>query len=150
MESDVLLGVHDSARIGAIRFATGEGGQFLSHSNILATPPMVRLRELEQSAYMWERSMGRSNEEKWLMQLIASGSSLGGARPKATVTDENGSMWIAKFPSSRDVIDKGAWEMLAHDLAHRVGITVPQAQIQRLSDSGTTYLSQRFDRTGDG
>jgi len=84
------------------------------------------------------------------MQLIASGSSLGGARPKATVTDENGSMWIAKFPSSRDVIDKGAWEMLAHDLAHRVGITVPQAQIQRLSDSGTTYLSQRFDRTGDG
>lgn len=150
MESDFLLEVHDSARTGAIRFATGEDGQFLSHSDTLATPPMVRLRELEQSASMWEQHMGRSDEEKWLMQLIAAGSSLGGARPKATVADEDGSLWIAKFPSSRDVIDKGAWEMVAHDLALSVGITVPTAQVQRLSKSGTTYLSQRFDRTDGG
>lgn len=150
MESDFLLGVHDSARIGAIRFATSEDGQFFSHSDILATPPMVRLRELEQSASMWEQYKGRSNEEKWLMQLIAPGSSLGGARPKATVADEYGNLWVAKFPSSRDVIDKGAWEMVAHDLARSVGITVPKAQVQRLSKSGTTYLSQRFDRAGGG
>lgn len=106
--------------------------------------------QLEQSACTLERHRGRADEERWLLQIIAPGSSLGGTRPKAAVVDEEGHVWIAKFPSAGDGVDTGAWKMVAHDLALAAGLVVPKAQVQRASPNGTTFLSQRFDRDARG
>lgn len=89
------------------------------------------------------------NESAWLEVILAPGSSLGGARPKATVQDSSGALWIAKFPSRNDMVDMGLWEYLIHQLADEAGITVPPARIERLSETGTTFLVKRFDRTPD-
>ncbi|HAF26137.1 MAG TPA: hypothetical protein DCG85_02345 [Lachnospiraceae bacterium] len=88
-------------------------------------------------------------EEKWFKDLIAPGSSLGGARPKANVRDEEGELWIAKFPSKNDNVDVGAWEMVLWELAGKSGLKVPDAKIMKLSDKGSTFLSRRFDRRSD-
>lgn len=88
-------------------------------------------------------------EEKWLKQLIAPGSSLGGARPKASVMAPDGSLWIAKFPSKHDDFNSGAWEMVVHDLAEKCGLNVPEAKIEKFSKLGTTFLVKRFDRDGE-
>lgn len=87
-------------------------------------------------------------EEKWLKQLLAPGSSLGGARPKASVSAPDGSLWIAKFPSKHDDIDVGAWEMVVHDLAVLSGLNVPEAKLEHFSKTGSTFLTKRFDRNG--
>ena len=87
-------------------------------------------------------------EEKWLKQLIAPGSSLGGARPKASVMAPDGSLWIAKFPSKHDDFNSGAWEMVAHDLAMKCGLNVPEAKVEKFSKLETTFLVKRFDRVG--
>ena len=79
--------------------------------------------------------------------LIQPGSSLGGARPKATVQALDGSLWIAKFPSRHDEFDCGAWEMVTHELAVLCGLNVPEAKCERFSKNGSTFLVKRFDRT---
>ena len=81
--------------------------------------------------------------------LIDQGSSLGGARHKASVIDEKGHLWIAKFPSSRDDKNTGAWEMVLHELAKACGIHVSEARLQNFSGKHHTFLSKRFDRTND-
>ena len=83
------------------------------------------------------------------MNLIDPGSSLGGARPKANVIDEHGNIWIAKFPSKQDTINIGAWEMVAHNLAVKCGLNIPDAKIMQFSDFGSTFLTKRFDRIKD-
>ncbi len=88
-------------------------------------------------------------EEKWLKQLVAPGSSLGGARPKASVVAPDGSLWIAKFPSKYDEINVGAWEMVVHDLAVICKLNVPEAKLENFSKTGSTFLTKRFDREGD-
>ena len=80
--------------------------------------------------------------------LLAPGSSLGGARPKASVMAPDGSLWIAKFPSKNDEWDSGAWEMVAHDLAMMCKLNVPEAKLERFSANGSTFLVKRFDRIG--
>lgn len=82
--------------------------------------------------------------------LIAPGASLGGARPKASVVDERGQLWIAKFPSARDEVDVGAWEEVAHKLAKSAKITVPPAEARRFGSHYHTFLTRRFDRTDTG
>lgn len=77
---------------------------------------------------------------------MAQGSSLGGARPKATVQAPDGSLWIAKFPSRHDDYNSGAWEMVAHELAKLCGLNVPEARLETLSQNGSTFLVKRFDR----
>ena len=72
------------------------------------------------------------------------GASLGGARPKASVTDEKGNLWVAKFPSAKDDKDAGAWETVLHQLAANCGIEVPEAKIQQFSQH--TFMTKRFDR----
>jgi len=62
----------------------------------------------------------------------------------------NGELWIAKFPSSTDIYDTGAWEMVVHELALAAGINVANAKIQRFSSKHHTYLTRRFDRTSQG
>lgn len=105
LESDFLLGVYDKARMGGLRFKTDLNGDFLSNEKEFATPPWTSLRELEQASNSFEND-DSGLEEKWLRQLLAPGSSLGGARPKATVMAPDGSLWIAKFPSKHDEFNK--------------------------------------------
>ena len=146
-ESDFLLGVYDSARIGALRFKLDEAGPFISLDNDMATPPWTSLRSLEEASRAFEKDEN-ALDEKWIKQLIGPGSSLGGARPKATVQDVDGSLWIAKFPSKHDEINSGAWEMVTHDLAVFCGLNVPEAKLEHFSKLGSTFLVKRFDREG--
>ena len=147
-ESDYLLGVFDGNRMGALRFKLSPEGDFMNDQKKMATPPWTSLRELENASLQLERDDAINDPEysKWLSLLIDPGSSLGGARPKASVIDENGNLWIAKFPSSRDEKNSGAWEMVAHQLANACGIVVPDAKLQKFSGKHHTFLSKRFDR----
>ena len=146
-ELDFLLGVYDESRMGALRFKNDENGEFLSCDKELATPPWTTLRTLESASMEFEKDESGTNE-KWLKQLLAPGSSLGGARPKATVQAPDGSLWIAKFPSKHDETDSGAWEMVVHDLAELCSLNVPPAKTEKFSRNGTTFLVKRFDRKG--
>ena len=151
LESDYLLGVHDLNRMGGLRFRVD--GVFRDDRSSLAAPPLTSLRELEHaSRKLDERDtvLDVEDEKRWVLMLIAPGGSLGGARPKASVVDEGGHPWVAKFPSDHDEVDIGAWEAVVHDLARLAGIEVPDARLIRLSTAGHTFLSRRFDRVGDG
>jgi len=144
-ESDYLLGVCDETRIGALRFSLEENGVFLSAEKDLAAPPWTTLRTLESASLSFENDEN-GEEEKWLRQLLAPGSSLGGARPKASVQAPDGSLWIAKFPSKHDEWNSGAWEIVVHKLAVKCGLSVPAAKLETFSDTGSTFLVKRFDR----
>ena len=146
-ESDYLLGVYDEARMGALRFSVDGGEHFEASDKALATPPWVTLRTLEAAAFSFENDED-GFEEKWLNQLLAPGSSLGGARPKATVQDTDGVLWIAKFPSKHDTVNSGAWEMVVHELAKMCGLNVPEARLETFSANGATFIVKRFDREG--
>lgn len=150
LESDYLLGVHDGHRMGALRFRLG--GPFLDDNDELAAPPWTSLRDLEHASLQLERDDADTDPDygRWLRMLIAPGGSLGGARPKASVLDERGRLWIAKFPSRRDADDVGAWEGVVHELASRAGVVVPEAQVRRFGSTHHTYLSRRFDRADSG
>lgn len=147
-EVDFLIGVYDETRMGGLRFSTSKGGAFLSDEKELATPPWTTLRKLEAASLAFEKN-DDGMEEKWLKQLIAPGSSLGGARPKASVLAPDGSLWIAKFPSKHDEINVGAWEMVVHDLAVMCNLNVPEAKLENFSKAGSTFLTKRFDREGN-
>lgn len=151
-ESDYLLGVHDAFRVGALRFRLDDSGEFLDNRHGAAAPPFVRLRELEAASLAIERDMNNTEDEAdaWLRMLIAPGGSLGGARPKASVVDPNGHLWIAKFPSVRDEHDIGAWELVVQTLALGCGLRVSESQARRFAHSHHTFLVRRFDRTGEG
>jgi len=146
--SDYLLGVFDAHRLGALRFKTESNGPFLDNNVNYASPPWASLRELEQASFSLEQEDAEEhkNYSKWLKMLIAPGGSLGGARPKASVIDGRGNLWIAKFPSRQDEFDIGAWEMVAHRLAQHAKINVPEAKLERFCSTQHTFLSKRFDR----
>ena len=146
-DSDYLIGVYDETRMGGLRFKADPEGPFLSDDRDAAIPPWARLRTLEEAARNYENDESGLTE-KWLEQLVRPGSSLGGARPKATVIDEMGGLWIAKFPSKHDENDSGAWEKVVHDLARLCGLHVPEARLEKFSRYGSTYLVRRFDRDG--
>ncbi len=152
MESDFLLGVIDENRMGALRFKIQEEGDFLNSDPLFATPPWTALRALEQASRQLENEKpGKDAEQlKWLNVLMAPGSSLGGARPKAGVRDAQGHLWIAKFPSRYDGLDVGAWEMVAQVLAKKAGLDTPECSLLPLSGRRHTFLSRRFDRTKTG
>ena len=147
LETDYLIGVYDETRMGALRFSETENGPFLSDSKDLAAPPWTTLRALESASLSFENN-DDGMEEKWLNQLIAPGSSLGGARPKASVVTPDNSLWIAKFPSNHDDVNVGAWEMVVHELAILCGISVSVATLENFSKNGSTFLTRRFDRDG--
>jgi serine/threonine-protein kinase HipA len=149
--SDYLLGVHDTFRSGALRYKLTDG-PFLDNRLGTAAPPFVRLRELEAASRAIEndpRNEDRAGDE-WLRMLLAPGASLGGARPKASVVDVGGNLWIAKFPSVKDPYDVGAWELVVQKLAERAGLRVPESEARALTDVGHTFMVQRFDRHGSG
>ena len=146
--SDFLLGVHDEQRMGGLRFKGSLEGPFLSNEEGQSVPPWARLRELENAAWQIQSDDSPSDKEvrQWINLLMAPGSSLGGARPKAGVCDEQNQLWIAKFPGRSDESDVGAWEMLAHRLAKNARLNVAEARIEKLGPSHHTFMTKRFDR----
>ncbi|WP_235062807.1 type II toxin-antitoxin system HipA family toxin [Indibacter alkaliphilus] len=151
-ETDFLLGVYDGHRMGGLRFKTDRKGPFLSNNERLASPPWTSIRELEQISLRLEEDNVVDDPEylNWLNMLVAPGSSLGGARPKAGVTDHKGNLWIAKFPSKNDNDDTGAWEMVTYEMAVAAGINMAESQAQKFSSDRHTFLTKRFDRTNNG
>lgn len=151
-ESDFMLGVYDLHRMGALRFKLDPEGDFLDNNKDYAAPPWTSIRELEHASLELEKNIEQDNPDllKWLNILIAPGSSLGGARPKASVQHTDGSLWIAKFPSNKDETDMGAWEMVTNELAKNAGIAIAEATLKRYNSKHHTYLTKRFDRTMNG
>lgn len=151
-EADYLLGVYDGNRMGALRFKLAAKGDFMDNNKAMASPPWASIRDLEYASLQLEKDDLKDDAEyaKWLNMLIAPGSSLGGARPKANILDENGALWIAKFPSGHDSKDVGAWEAVVATLARDCGIKMAESRAQKFSCRQHTYLSKRFDRTSDG
>ena len=139
--------VSDETRMGALRFSETEGGPFISVDGE-AVPPIADLRKLEAMSMDYERD---NLEDAWIMNLARQGSSLGGARPKATVRDTDGTLHIAKFPSVKDEYDVGAMECLVMKLADKVGLSVPSSYKARrfLGEGYHTFISSRFDRTSE-
>lgn len=149
MPSDYLLGVFDEHRMGALRFKEDKNGAFVNDNKEMAAPPWTSIRELEFASKKFEEDNSVDEPEyiKWLNLLTAPGSSLGGARPKASVMDKHNHLWIAKFPSINDSVDIGGWEKVVHELAIRSGIKMSESMIQKFSGNQYTFLTKRFDRT---
>lgn len=149
---DYLLGIDDYARMGALRFKEEADGDFINSTASLRIPPLTEIRSLEVAIKEIERGelANELPEKRWINQLIQPGSSLGGARPKASVVDTDGTLCIAKFPSRRDDYDAGLWEHLCHLLATRAGISTAQTRVLKTSEQYHTLISQRFDRADGG
>ena len=143
---DFLLDVYDKTRMGALRFKLDKDGPFLDDNHGTPTPPWASIRELQHGAEVLESDDDSEEVKKWLAILMAPASSLGGARPKANITDDHGNLWIAKFPSKGDTIDKGAWEYLAYKLALQCEVTMPASRIEKVAGKFHTYFTKRFDR----
>lgn len=149
---DFLTGIDDSSRMGAFRFKETEDGDYINSSASLQVPPIASIRDITRASQEIELSEDENvlPERKWLMQLVHPGTSLGGARPKACVRDEDGHLLMAKFPSRKDDYDVGQWEHFCHLLAKRAGISVAETRTVQLGGKYHTLLSKRFDRTDDG
>lgn len=143
---DYLLGVYDESRMGALRFKIDPNGDFLDNNKTVPTPPWSSIRELQNAAHIFENDVHNEEVNRWLSVLMAPGSSLGGARPKANILDTDKSLWIAKFPSKTDTIDKAAWEFLAYQLATKAGIEMAPCRMERILGKHHTFFTKRFDR----
>lgn len=141
-EADYLLMVDDEARLGAFRFALKEGGPFLAQYEGVKIPPLIELPRLLSAA---EHALTDTDTDEDLRLLLAPGSSLGGARPKASIRDRDGHLTIAKFPNKDDEINVVRWEALALTLAGDAGIAVPVWRIEMVADKPVLLL-RRFDR----
>ncbi len=146
---DCLTGINDFSRMGGFRFKEDPEGKFINTDNNLSIPPVTSIRELIFASQEIEKSEEQNllPEKKWLMQLIHPGTSLGGARPKASVVDEDSLLYIAKFPSQQDDYDVELWEHLCHLLATKAGINAASTRIITTDNKYHTLLSKRFDRT---
>jgi len=142
MEIDYLLMVDDEARQGALRFAKQEGGPFLAEHEAARIPPLIDLPRLLSAA---EHVVGDTDSDEDLRLLLAPGSSLGGARPKASVRDRDGHLAIAKFPHKDDETNAVLWEGVALRLAAKAGIPVPDWRIESVVNKPVLLL-RRFDR----
>jgi serine/threonine-protein kinase HipA len=145
---DYLLGVFDETRMGAFRFKLNPNGDFLDNNSEQSTPPWSTVRELQQAVVHYENDTDSEAINKWLKILITPGSSLGGTRPKVNILDEKNQLWIAKFPSKNDTIDKAAWEYLTYQLAIKAGIEMAECKIEKVNGTYHTFFTKRFDRIG--
>jgi serine/threonine-protein kinase HipA len=147
---EYLLGVQDCTQMGALRFSRPDEQSFLA-DEARSAPPVTRIAELQAVAFELTRKQQDDLDKikEWLKVLVAPGSSLGGARPKANLLAEDGSLWIAKFPSADDDYDVALWEMLLQDLARQCSITVPESRLMQIGSGYHTFLVKRFDRVGE-
>lgn len=151
VESDFLLGVFDKHRMGAIRFKTNIDEDFLHGDEGIAAPPFTKIRTLEEASLQLEKEDAPDQKHfaQWLNLLLSPGSSLGGARPKASVVDPAGDLWIAKFPSRKDACDTGGWEAVVNNLAVKAGLNIAEGNARRFTQDHHTFLTKRFDRQGN-
>ncbi len=143
-EVDFLLGVYDEARQGALRFSHRPEGPFLSAKPKTSIPPLVDLPKLLSAT---EHFLDDEESAEDLRILLAPGSSLGGARPKASVRDHEGNLAIAKFPHKDDDFNIVLWEAVALVLAQKSGLHIPAWRLENILDKDL-LLIQRFDRVG--
>lgn len=148
---DYLTGIDDFSRMGGFRFGESQGGKFINCEEFFRVPPLTKVRELMRAAHEIELSEEKHllPSKKWLAQLLHPGTSLGGARPKASVIDEDGSLTVAKFPSRKDDYDVARWEHFCHVMGRKAGLNVAETR----TINGEAYhilLSKRFDRNGQG
>ena len=148
---DYLIGIEDFSRMGAFRFKESMNEEYINASEVLRIPPLTDIRELIAASSEIEKSEdeNRLPEMRWIAQLVQPGSSLGGARPKASVIDDR-ILYIAKFPSRKDDYDVGLWEHFSHLLAKKAGVNAAETRVISTSDKYHTLLSRRFDRREDG
>jgi serine/threonine-protein kinase HipA len=143
-EADFLLRVDDVARQGALRFKVEPDGPFLAPENGVRIPPLIELPRLLSAA---ERVVDEEEDDEDLRLLIVPGSSLGGARPNASVLDHDGHLALAKFPHKQDDINVVLWEGVALSLAEKAGIAVPEWRIEAIGGKPVIII-RRFDRAG--
>ncbi len=141
-EIDYLLMVDDEARQGALRFAERDGGPFLAAHGPANIPPLIELPRLLAAA---DHVTSDTDTDDDLRLLLAPGSSLGGARPKASIRDREGHLAIAKFPNKGDEINAVLWEAVALTLAAKAGIAVPVWRL-KTAVGKPVLLLRRFDR----
>ena len=149
---DYLMGIEDISRMGGFRFKASQDGEFINCENSLRIPPLTDIRTLVAASMEIEKSeeLNRLPEKKWLQQLVHPGTSLGGARPKAVVVNDEGRLCVAKFPSRNDDYDVGLWEHHSHLLAKEAGVIAAQTSVVDTGRKYHTFLSKRFDRSADG
>jgi serine/threonine-protein kinase HipA len=151
-EIDYLLGVTDIARQGALRFRVTPDGPFeapLSEDRgQLHIPPLIELPQLLNAANALSEDPDSKEADDAVRLLLAPGSSLGGARPKASVRDRDGALTIAKFPDKSDDVDVIRWERVMLELAGRAGISTSDSRLEAVGES-VVLVVRRFDRRGD-
>ena len=149
---DYLTGIEDFTRMGGIRYKSDDLDNYINASTKYLVPPIEHLRALCNACHEIELAEERNElpEQRWLDQLIAPGTSLGGARPKANVIDTDGRLYVAKFPSKKDLENTELIEHFSHQLAAAAGINVAKTKTVRLSKDRDLLLSERFDRSADG
>lgn len=142
-ESDYLLGVSDETRLGALRFRF-EGEEIFQAPRTRGVPTLVALGDLQLAS---RRILRGEETDDDLLLIFAPGSSLGGARPKASVMDQHGRLSIAKFPKETDAYSISRWEAIALDLARDCGIATTEHDLMH-SRHGPIFIARRFDRSG--
>ena len=149
---DYLIGIEDFTRMGGIRYKSGENDEYINSTAQYAVPPVESLRALCVACHELELAEERNElpQQRWLDQLIDPGTSLGGARPKANVIDTDGKLYVAKFPSKKDLENTELIEHFSHKLAASAGINVARTRTIKVSKDRDLLLSERFDRTEDG
>lgn len=149
---DYLMGIDDFSRMGGFRFKESPDGEFINCEKSLRIPPLTDIRALVAASMEIEKSEEQNQlpEKKWLLQLLHPGTSLGGARPKAGVMNDEGQLCVAKFPSRNDDYDVGLWEHASHLLAKKSGVTTADTSVIETGGKYHALLSKRFDRTSDG
>lgn len=149
---DYLMGIDDFSRMGGFRFKESPDGEFINCEKSLRIPPLTDIRALVAASMEIEKSEEQNQlpEKKWLLQLVHPGTSLGGARPKAGVMNDEGQLCVAKFPSRNDDYDVGLWEHASHLLAKKSGVTAADTSVIETGGKYHALLSRRFDRTSDG
>lgn len=133
---DYLTGIEDFFRMGGLRFKESLDGKYINVSEALRIPPLANIRGLIAASFEIEKSEEENQlpEKHWITQLVQPGLSLGGARPKASVIDENRVLYIAKFPSRKDDCDAGLWEHFSHKLARKAGVHAAETRIISTND----------------
>lgn len=140
-ETDFLAGVSDATRQGALRVWNDQG-------EAIAQPENGVPREVDIPALLDASDRAVADLDADVQDLIDAGSSLGGARPKASVRTENGALCIAKFPKSTEdsLVDSGAWEHTLLALMEAADISAPRSRLLRIRGRSVLLL-ERFDRT---
>ena len=145
LDIDFLTMVEDATRLGALRFTEADDDGFLAQTE-QAIPPLIRLPKLLSAT---TRIINDKESDEDLRLVLAPGASLGGARPKAVVIDNDGHLTIAKFPSPTDDWPVPRWEMVAMTLARAAGINVPDFGLHKIQNR-PVFIMRRFDRDNAG